>query len=93
METLNIQVEIPVSTVFDIDELERQLSDYAKKFIASRTSTYSYSENVTEGRKRRPLSPIVQSLIGVAKGADLNDINGITSKEDYLIEKYNESVR
>lgn len=93
METLTIRVELPNRGAYNKEELERHLSEYAKVLIASHTNSELKSEGEQTEGKRRSNSPIVSSLRGIARGVEESDLDGRMAKEDFLVEKYNESLR
>lgn len=57
METLNIQIQVPSTGAFDINELERRLTEYAKKIVGG----HAVAEPALD-TKNIHISPLIKEL-------------------------------
>jgi hypothetical protein len=75
--SLNIPIEIPNSTVLNLEELKQQLTDYARVLV---------SQASNKGiRPFKELHPHIQSLCGVVSFPE-DDLDGENVRMEYLKE-------
>lgn len=78
--SLNIPIEIPNSTNLNLEELKRQLTDYARMLINQAVNDALPKKGI---RSFKEIHPNVQALCGVISYPE-NDLNGENERYEYL---------
>ena len=78
--SLNIPIEIPNSTNLNLEELKRQLTDYARMLINQAVNDALPKKGI---RSFEEINPNVQALCGVISYPE-DDLNGENERYEYL---------
>ena len=78
--SLNIPIEIPNSANLNLEELKRQLTDYARVLINQDTADTLPPKRI---RAFKELHPYVQALCGVISFPE-DDLDGDKARSEYL---------
>lgn len=78
--SLNIPIEIPNSTNLNLEELKRQLTDYARMLINQAVNDALPKKGI---RSFKEIHPNVQALCGVISYPE-DDLNGENERYEYL---------
>jgi hypothetical protein len=88
MASLNIPFEIPQSPSFNMEEFRKKVEDYVKSLLRQEEQREARSEN-SRVLKYEELSPEIQALCGICKGAVAeDDLNGDSARKEHLKEKF-----
>lgn len=91
MATLNIAFEVPQTPSFRVNEFRRQMNEYAKTLI-DKFNSQKEKDDMPKGHKvfsYRELSPEIQALVGICKGAVAEeDLDGDIARMEAMESEY-----